>query len=293
MGEQFAAVRGVAVPLVGVEGETLLRQAQQLRERLQQGRGQGAQRERRDHHRGADQAPGGVGRREARLQPVELGAAGEGAAGVVHVAVAERDLLRAEGAQVEQRQVGQLAEAQPAVGGALDRRADRHPLEVRLLGGGLPVGPGALRALGVVLRAPGPGVVGELVVVPHGDDRGGGVQRLEVRVGLVTGVPDAVVGEGDDLVGGGVRADDRAPGAVVAGRVLVDVVAQVQPGVQVAAGREMAVPREVPGLPVGAGDHPEAQPRHGGVGGWRRAGAGRGGVGAAAWRSGTSSRWRA
>ncbi len=168
-----------------------------------------------------------------------------------------------------------------AVGGALDRRADRHPLEVRLLRRGLPGGPGALRALGVVRGAARPGVVGELVVVPDRDDRRLGVQRLEVRVGLVRGVPQPVVGEGDDFVGGGVRADDLVTGAVLAGAVLVDVVAQVQPGVQVAAGREMAVRREVAGLPVGAGHHAEPQPGHRGVGGRGGAGAGDGRVGAA------------
>ena len=107
------------------------------------------------------------------------------------------------------------------------------------------------------------------------------VQGLEVGVGFVTPVPGAVVGEGGDLVGRGVRAYDGVAGAVLAGRVLVDVVAEVQPGVQVAARREMAVRGEVARLPVGAGDHAEAQAGHGGVG--RRGGAGAGGgrVGAA------------
>jgi hypothetical protein len=52
----------------------------------------------------------------------------------------------------------------------------------------------------VVLGSARPGVVGELLVVPDRDDRGGGVQGLEVGIGLVLGVPCAVVGEGDDLV---------------------------------------------------------------------------------------------
>src|SRR5690606_1635190 len=103
----------------------------------------------------------------------------------------------------------------------------------------------------------------------------------QVRVGLVVGVPHAVVGEGDDLVGGGLRAHRPAAVAVLAGAVLVDVVAQVQPGVEVAAGREVAVGREVARLVVGAGHHAEAQPGHGGVGGGRGTGARDGGVGAA------------
>ena len=64
-------------------------------------------------------------------------------------------LLGAEGPQVQQVQIGQPAEAQPPVDGALGGGADRHPLEVRLLGGRHPRRPHALRARGVVL-APRP-----------------------------------------------------------------------------------------------------------------------------------------
>ena len=249
VGQQLTAVVRVAVPLVGVEGEALLRQPEQLRQRLEQVGGEGADGERRDHHRVADQPPGGVGGLQPGLQPVELGAAGDRTVRVVDRTARRGRLLGAEGAQVQQGQVGELAEAQPAVGGARDRRADRHPLEVGLLGGRLAVRPGALGALGVVVRAAGPGVVGELVVVPDRDDRRLVVQGLQIRVGLVLAVPGAVVGERDDLVGGRVRADDRAAGRVLAGLVLVDVVAEVQPGVQVATGREMAVRGEVAAPP--------------------------------------------
>lgn len=75
-------------------------------------------------------------------------------------------------------------------------------------------------------------------------------------------------------MGGGVRAHDRAAGTELAGLVLVDVVAEEEEGVQVAAGGEVAVGGEVAGLPVGAGRDAEAQAGEGGVGG-------RGGVGAA------------
>src|SRR5690606_4866194 len=121
----------------------------------------------------------------------------------------------------------------------------------------------------------------ELVVVPHRDDRGLGVQGLQVGVRLVGAVPQTVVGEGDDLVGRRVRADDGAAGAVAAAGVLVDVVAQMQPGVQVAAGGEVAVGGEVPCLPVGARDDTEAESADGGVGGRGGAGAADGGVVAA------------
>src|SRR5690606_16437295 len=108
-----------------------------------------------------------------------------------------------------------------------------------------------------------------------------GVQRLQVRVGVVVGVPHAVVGEGDDLVGGGLRAHRPAAVAVLAGAVLVDVVAQVQPGVEVAAGREVAVGRGVAWVVAGGGHQAEARLGQGGDGGGGGAGARDAGVGAA------------
>ena len=138
---------------------------------------------------------------EPGLQPVELCAAGDGALRVVdHVAVADVRLLVAEGAQIEQMQIGEAAEAQPPVGGALGRGPYGHPLEVRLLRGPYALRPVALLAGRVVLGAPGPGVVGELVVVPHRDQRVCRVHGLEVGIELVVAVPDAVVGERGDLV---------------------------------------------------------------------------------------------
>ena len=53
------------------------------------------------------------------------------------------------------------------------------------------------------------------------------------------------------------RADDVPVQGVLAAAVLVDVVAEMEDGVQVAAGGEMPVRGEVAGLVVGAGDHAE------------------------------------
>ena len=84
---------------------------------------------------------------------------------------------------------------------------------------------------------------------------------LEVGVGLVLRVPLPVVGERDHLVGGLVRPDVDVvlAVAVLAGAVLVEVVAEVEHGVQVVARGEAAVGAEPAGLPVGAGDDAEAQ----------------------------------
>ena len=84
---------------------------------------------------------------------------------------------------------------------------------------------------------------------------------LQVGVGLVLGVPLPVVGERDHLVGRLVRSDVPLvlAVAVLAGGVLVEVVPEVDDGVQVVALGEAAVGVEPTGLPVGAGDDPEAQ----------------------------------
>ncbi len=276
--QQFAPVVGVAVPLVGVDRQALLGQAEEFGERRQQVGRYGAEGDLGDHHGGADQPPGGVRAFQSGLEPVQLGAPGDRTVRVVHLPAAHPGLLVPERAQVEQVQVGEPAEAQPAVGGARDGGPYGHPLEVGALGGGHPRRPVALGAGSVVHGAAGPGVVRELVVVPDGDHRMRGVQGPQVGVGLVDAVPGAVVGERDDLVGGGVLPYDLARGGEAAGRVLVEVVAEVQHRVQVAAGRQVPVRGEVARLPVGAGDDAEADAAGLRVVGGGGAGAAHGGV---------------
>ncbi len=112
----------------------------------------------------------------------------------------------------------------------------------------------------MVLRATRPRVVRSLVVVPDHDPRHFCVQRLQVRVGLVLRVPDAVVGETHDLVSGLVRPDAPATGdGELPGRVLVQIVAEVHHGVEIVACGEVAVGGEEAAFPVGARDDTEAQ----------------------------------
>ena len=134
--------------------------------------------------------------------------------------------------------------------------------------------PPALDAGGVVLRPAAPGVVGALVVVPGDDEREACGQVGQVGVALVLRVPAPVVGEADDLPGGYVPAyvDVALAQAVLTGRVLVQVVAEVQHRVQVVAGGEVPVGAEPTGLQVGAGHHAQPQPRD--VGRVRRRGTG-------------------
>ncbi len=278
--DELAAVGGVAVPLVDVVGRAVAgKDAGQVGDRpgdvlVERREDDGA-----DHHRVADQLPDGVVVGEAVLEELHLRVAGDGPGGVAGRAeVGGRDLLAAVAAQVEHGQVGEPAELQVAVdlhAVAGDSRAgepDGHPLVVGGARDGLAGGPVALVGL-VVLGAAGPGVVRGLVVVPGGDPRDGSVEGLQVGVGLVLRVALPVVGQAHHLVARLVGADDavRLAVGVLPRAVLVDVVAHVQHRVEVAAGGEVAVGREVPGLPVGARDQGEAEPV--GRGGGRRRGA--------------------
>ena len=279
--EQAAALPGVAVPLVGVVGDALARDAQQLGERGGGPRLERGQEHGRDHHRVADDVPARGRGAQATGQPVELLGAGHGARDVDRVAVEPARHGGAVGPQVEHAQLGQRPPAQPPVevpAVAQGLRPHGHPLEVGLRAGGLAVGERALVRL-VVLGPARPGVVGHLVVVPRADPRHVRVQRLQVRVGAVLRQPDPVVGQGDDLVGRLVRADGPGLAHVLAAAVLVDVVAQLDDRVQVPAGLEVAVAGEEPGLPVGTRHHPDAPA----PGGGRRA-VGGGGAGAAGGR---------
>ncbi len=280
--EHLPTLDRVAVPLVGVVLHALRGQqpdgvleavAHAVRQRRDQHGG--------DHHRVAHELPLRGGRAEPALQPGDLVVAGDLAAGVV----ARRHLGEcasrggAVAAQVEHRELGEPAEREPAV----DLRAvpepgraaqpHGHPLVVGAVGRGPTGRPGALRGGVVVLRALEPGVVGRLVVVPRADERDGAVQGLQVRVGLVERVPTAVVRERHDLVRRvGLAHDDvLLAHGVLAGAVLVDVVAEVQDDVDLLL-REVAVGAEVAGLVVGAGHDAEAHPR--GCGVRRRRGAG-------------------
>ena len=104
----------------------------------------------------------------------------------------------------------------------------------------------------MVLCATAPGVVGDLVVVPDRDPRVLPVPLLQVRVGSVLGVAGAVIVEGDDLAIG-LRDPPETRAVTVANvRVLVDIVAEVQDGIEVGAVGNAAIRIEVAGRKVGA-----------------------------------------
>ena len=156
----------------------------------------------------------------------------------------------------------QLPEAEGPVGplaGPGLGLADRHPLEVGLHRRRSAYEPVALflRDL-VVLGAVRVGVVRDLVVVPDAHEGVEPMDLLEIGIRLVLRVPGPVVREGGDLLVRLRHPPEPRPVAVVAVRVLVEVVPEVEDGVKVVPLGDPPVHVEVPEGQVGAGD--EGQP---------------------------------
>ena len=69
---------------------------------------------------------------------------------------------------------------------------------VRLVGGRLARGPVAFAFLGVVIEgAADPRVVGDLMVVPHGNERKKAMRLLQIRIGPIGRVARAIVSQRD------------------------------------------------------------------------------------------------
>jgi hypothetical protein len=160
-------------------------------------------------------------------------------------------------AGVQQVDLGQVAEAQPPVqghGGASGRAAQRQVLPGRPVGGRPAAHEGDRVA---VLGGMAAGVVVlDLVVVEGDQERVAGVGGLEVAVGLVQGVADPVASQVGRL------AANMAAGQVAPGRVLIEVVAQVQDHVTVVLG-QVPIGGVVAALEVLAGHHGQVQAAQG------------------------------
>ncbi len=261
----------VPVPLVGVEGvgrPGLEEQGEvgQVDTDDVLGVGQGPHVEGRQHHLLAHEAPS----HRARLGRGELVEPEGALLGGDELSVGIPDLLLDEGhpdrpdllvtsvqASVEHDQIDEVPVPERSVDAAGLVDSDRHPLLVGLLRPGLPLGPVALLARRVVPRPVAPRVVGRFVVIPGGDEREQLVDPARVDVELVLAVALAVVGQGHDLRGGIVGAVLRETGR--AGPALVEVVAQVDDGIEIVPAGQGGVGVEEAVLVVGAADDTEAQ----------------------------------
>ncbi len=132
-----------------------------------------------------------------------------------------------------------------------------HPLVVGLKGCRLARRKAAFGGALVVFGTGGPGVVGDFMVVPHGNHGCGGMQRLQIGIGLVLRVAHAVVGQCEDL-GGGQRQAAQLLGVgrgITTARVLIQVVAQVHGGIEIIAARGFGIHVEVTRRVIGAREH--------------------------------------
>ncbi len=218
-----------------------------------------------DHHLVADELPAhavGLGGLEAVEEPSALGLAEDRPSGGCQLG---RQQVEAQGTEqaaggvrvavlagVEAEDLAEVAPAQRSVDAAALDRPDGHVLEPRLERRG--------HASGVEVQHRAVPVVRHLVVVPHGQQRVGGVAGLQVGVGPVEAValPVAL-----DRLGGLERlvADTALQ---LDEQRLVDVVAEEQDGVEVLCCDVAPRSVEAGGVRLAAG-HPEGQPRGGGA----------------------------
>jgi hypothetical protein len=212
-----------------------------------------------------DHVPAGARAIEPVAQPALLRVAEDGQAGIAPLgavvdggaAAAGRHarLVRAVLPVVEHVELHEVAERRPVVDPRV--RPERHHLaaqrEVLVVGlvpGRAPTQEPLARVQ--LLRAIVRVVVGDLVIVPRDDPRVRGVGRLQIRVGLVERIAQAIVVERHRL-GPAVLAHARE-----ARRVLVDVVAEKDDQVEVVA-EHPPVGAEVAELPVLARGEGHAQ----------------------------------
>ena len=189
--------------------------------------------------------PGQIGDKCGRIQSL-LG-------GVVRIV---QLLFAPNQAGIQHVQGDKTAKVEAAVDDVGLRDAGRHPLVIGLKGCGtaqFEIAFIGLMVLGAVL----PGVVGDFMVVPHRNHRHGCMQGLQIRVRLVLGMALAVVGQHQQFIGRVGHPSQRGGigrGIAIRG-VLVDVIAQVNGGVQVGALGGFGIDVEVAGRVVRAGKH--------------------------------------
>jgi len=139
----------------------------------------------------------------------------------------------------------------------------REPFAIGALGGGLAGVPRPFLRRIVILGAPFPGVVGAFVIVPHHHHRRRGVKALKIGIRAIGGMAESIVGEGDRLRR---RVEDSAGHGfarrrVFAAFIFVEIVAEMDEQIEVAAAGGMGVGVEMAEGEVGAGKDAEGEAR--------------------------------
>ena len=175
---------------------------------------------------------------------------------VIHVRPQEGLLVPAIEARVQHDQRQKIAIAKvPENACALALRIDayRHPLYV-CAGGSIHSRIPAAVLFIVILCTIAPGVIAYFVVVPHRDHRMRGMHGLQIRVGLVLGMPAPIVGERNDFVRWIRQPAElfRVLCRVSSEPVIVQVIAEVNDRIEVVTVRDLAVSVEIPVGIIGA-----------------------------------------
>ena len=162
-------------------------------------------------------------------------------------------------ARVQHEEFGKVAVSDAAVQDGCV--ACWQPLVAGLFGDGFAGLPRAFAGL-VVLGTVGVGVIGRLVIVPHMQHRHLLMQATQVGIKTVLRVARAVINKLDKLLIGIVHASEALADLSAERRrigiVFVDVVAQVQYGIQIVTVGDLAIGIEVAGRVVAARDDGEA-----------------------------------
>ena len=177
-------------------------------------------------------------------------------------------LVAADQPRVEHVQRRQGAEVEGAidvqrVGGVGQPRG--QPFVIGLHGGGAARGESAFGGLVVVAGAAGPGVVGQVVIVPDRDHRQAGMHRPQVRVGAVLRVALPVVLQREDFVGRATTRDRaRWPAArhSPAGRTRRCSRPGAAPASMSVRCGDLGIDVEIAGREVGARHHRQPGLRH-------------------------------
>ena len=179
-------------------------------------------------------------------------------------------LVAADDPCIQHVQVHQVAKAEAAGDGFLVSvrdRPDRHPFKVGTQCIEFAVTEITLIGV-VVLSTVPPGVVGHFVVIPDRDERHLAVQLPQMIIAPVNRVAMAVILQSDELTV--IRRGERtAHGFCLRGAiairvavVLIEIIPQMQHGIQVIQARDFPIHVEVAGGVIGAGHHGEPHLAH-------------------------------
>ncbi len=143
----------------------------------------------------------------------------------------------------------------------IHRVGNGHPFAIDLLRRRLAHGPFAFLVGLMIFRAVPIGVVRQFMIVPLGNHREGGVQRLKIGIEPVRGVAQAIIGQRHHLVR---RFDDAAghrllQAGIMAAIIFVEIVAAMDDQVDIVPRGGMAIGVEIAKGQVGAGKETDAE----------------------------------